>query len=462
MMSHVVSLVAAASAMLSPASLGVQEPADLTPAEKVYGLSKFWSEAAHHFPFFDQVPDLDWDQAYREFLPRVLATTSKREYYDELRKFAALLKDGHTNVFPPRDLAATTITSPFGWDLIGKRLYVVNNFESLLKEIPVGSEIVAVRGVPLDEYLAANFFPWISSSTVHILWRTAVFRLLQGGPGERLEFTIVTPSGERRDTSITFGDRHEGEVVPPREHLRTEGGLVRHAHLGDGVQYVLIPTFADPKVTEEFDALLPTLAKAEGLIIDLRSNGGGNDDYALHVVRHFTRGSFKGFAWRTRETRSSYRAWGQDRRDRAPETLNDWEREVLAHFRGDSWFSYGPETYRGHPDARLLMPKVVLTGHGTASAAEDMLIFMQDIPNVTRVGGVTYGSTGQPYRFSLPGGGSARVVTMRVTYPDGTDFVGHGIPPHVEVVPSLAQLTSGKDFTLAKALEVLAGKRSRQ
>src|SRR5687768_3038943 len=78
-----------------------QPPADLTPAEKVYGLSLFWKEASDHFAFFDKVPDLDWDKEYREAIPKVLATKSKREYYRELRRFCALLKDGHTDVTDP-------------------------------------------------------------------------------------------------------------------------------------------------------------------------------------------------------------------------------------------------------------------------------------------------------------------------------------------------------------------------
>src|SRR5688500_7308550 len=34
---------------------------DLTPEEKVRGLSLFWKEAADHFVFFDKLKDLNWD-----------------------------------------------------------------------------------------------------------------------------------------------------------------------------------------------------------------------------------------------------------------------------------------------------------------------------------------------------------------------------------------------------------------
>ena len=54
---------------------------DLPDVEKLYGLSLFWQEANYNFAFFDQVPDLDWDAAYREFIPRVLSTHSTWESF---------------------------------------------------------------------------------------------------------------------------------------------------------------------------------------------------------------------------------------------------------------------------------------------------------------------------------------------------------------------------------------------
>jgi hypothetical protein len=42
----------------------------LSVAEKVYGLSLFWKEVSYNFAYFDQVPDLDWDSAYQEFIPQ--------------------------------------------------------------------------------------------------------------------------------------------------------------------------------------------------------------------------------------------------------------------------------------------------------------------------------------------------------------------------------------------------------
>ena len=67
---------------------------------KIYELSKLWKEAEYNFAFWDKV-NIDWDEEYKKALPRVLAAKEAYEYYRELRKFAALLCDGHTDVSFP-------------------------------------------------------------------------------------------------------------------------------------------------------------------------------------------------------------------------------------------------------------------------------------------------------------------------------------------------------------------------
>lgn len=52
------------------------------------------------------MPDLDWDKTYLEFIPKALATKTTLEYYKVLMQFCAKLKDNHTNVFLPDEVAA--------------------------------------------------------------------------------------------------------------------------------------------------------------------------------------------------------------------------------------------------------------------------------------------------------------------------------------------------------------------
>lgn len=72
-----------------------------------------------------------------------------------------------------------------------------------------------------------------------------------------------------------------------------------------------------------------------------------------------------------------------------------------------------------------------------------------------KIGQNSFGSTGQPFLFDLVGGASARVCTKKDTYPDGREFVGYGIKPDIEVVPTLKDYLENKDPALAKALDYL-------
>jgi C-terminal processing protease CtpA/Prc len=102
-----------------------------------------------------------------------------------------------------------------------------------------------------------------------------------------------------------------------------------------------------------------------------------------------------------------------------------------------------------------VVPTVILTGHSTASAAEDFLIYADGQKHMTKIGQRTFGSTGQPFLFDMPGGGSARVCTKKDTYPDGREFVGYGIKPDIEVVPGLQDYIKGNDPALTWALDYL-------
>ena len=81
-----------------------RQDSTLSVVDRLYGLSVLWQEANYNFAFFDKVPDLDWDQTYREFIPQVLHAEDLLDYYRTLQRFTALLGDGHTRVDLPRDV----------------------------------------------------------------------------------------------------------------------------------------------------------------------------------------------------------------------------------------------------------------------------------------------------------------------------------------------------------------------
>lgn len=402
----------------------------LSDVDKLYGLALFWKEASYNFAFFDQVPDLDWDQTYREYIPKVLATKSTAEYYKVLQRFCALLKDGHTNVYPPSSIRQAQDFPKVAVRNIQRQAVVVNVGVSLEKTIPLGSEIIDVDKMPTEEFLKKYIFPFISSSTDHILWDWGIKDMLAGPPNTQVQVRIRTPEGAIRSVTLNRNEQTARESWIREE--KDGGGPVEFKLLGNGIGYLALNGFGR-RTIQKFKEVLPKLYACQGIILDLRGNGGGNDRIAWEILGYFTDKPFLGPKWKTPEHRAAFKAWD----------------------RGIAWYEDEPQRKVPSEGRKVTAPMVILTGHGTASSAENFLVSIDSIKRATVVGQRTFGSTGQPLGFELPGGGKARICTKRNTYPDGRDIVGVGIIPDIEVNPTKKDWVSGRDVVLEKALEIL-------
>ncbi|UCC73924.1 MAG: peptidase S41 [Gemmatimonadota bacterium] len=450
----VLACVAFSAARTAPAQPAA-EP-QLTDEEKLYGLSLIWKEVDYNFAFFDQVPDLDWDSAYRAFIPQILAAEHVFEYYRTLQRFLALLKDGHTNVYFPRDVElGAWVDKP--WIVLREVEHraVVSNVEAALADdLPIGSEILAVDGIPVKEYLERNVFPYVAACSERVLWDRAIrgnlsrrYGLLVGPPGSEVRIAARTPDGEVREV-IATRDRlsRESEYVPP---LPDRPDL-EFRQLEAGIAYVALNSFGDREIVGEFEAILPELRQATGVVLDLRRNGGGSDSNALGILNHLARDTLVGPAWRTRVHNAAFKAWGRNAGEQP------WAARYWDYYMGDVWEESAPGRMVPPPGDKVSAPIMVLIGRNTASAAENFLVVLDPLPNVTFVGEPTEGSTGQPLHFDLPGGGSARVVVKRNTYPDGRDYVGVGIQPDVPVDVTLEDIRVGRDAVLERAVRLLS------
>ncbi|MFO0981003.1 MAG: S41 family peptidase [Planctomycetota bacterium] len=410
-------------------------------------MSLFWKEASYSFVYFDHLPDLDWDDAYQEFIPQVIESSSTLEYYRTLQRFCALLKDGHTNVYLPASAAAWLDRPSVVLIEIGHRAFVQNVSTALQDTLPLGSEVIAVAGVETARYLEQEVLPYISSSTEHILWSTGISSLLDGPRGSSVSIGLRTPAGEQKEISLK---RNRGAFNETwvRE-LSASKPLVALHWPAERIAQVALNSFADPQAVTQFTALLPELEQCRALIIDIRSNSGGSTSIGKRILDHLTDRRLEGSTWRTREHRGAFKAWGKYA------AQDPSLAQYRAYFDDNAWYQGGTDVLDPSPGKKLLRPMAVLIDHATASAAEDFLIYLDKAPNVTRVGRPTYGSTGQPLAFDLPGGGSARVCTKRDTYPDGRDFVGVGVPPDVLVEPTIDDVIHGRDPALARAVALL-------
>lgn len=437
-----------------------QVPNTLSAGDKIYGLSKFWQEVNYNFIYLDQVDKKMWDNAYKEYIVKVQETKNDYEYYRELAKFCALLKDGHTNIYPPQSIQTLVMNTMFGdYRLFLKEVegkVIVERVNTSKKdEIPIGSEVIEVNGMSAAAYRDLYVKPYIASSTDYVLNDWSAARMFMGLEGETFQVSIRTPAGQVKSFTLTHKKTEEAEVFPP---FRQDSLLVMK-WLNEDIAYLALNSFADEAINKKFEQKLPELYRAKALIIDLRQNGGGNTNMGTGILQYLTNDVVLHHSrYRTREHRASFKAWGIDMPP-SDTVGNEWNTKCYLYNNDAKYydFEYEPDTIR--LDAkRLVVPTAVLIGHNTASAAEDFLISADNQKHFTKIGERTFGSTGQPYLFTMPGGGNARVCTKKDTYPDGRAFVGVGIIPDIEVIPTLKDYMENKDRALEKAISVLSKK----
>lgn len=441
-------------------------PNTISPEDKVYGLSKFWQEVNYNFVYLNKVDQAAWDSTYRALIKRVQHTPNDYEYYRELQRFCAMLNDGHTDVYFPDTIYNLQKTTMFGdyrlfIENIDGRAVVVRVNASKKEEIPPGSEIITVNGLPTGEYIAKNVAPYISSSTDYIREDRSMRSLLTGFDGDGYEITFRKPDGTELTRTLTHSRTEEEDVYPAFDPPKE---LLDFQWQPNEIAYVALNSFGNADIVQLFKDKLGELQQAKGLIIDLRYNGGGSSSHAMAILKHLTNDTVLYTSRsRTRMHVAMFKAWGSFLQPQ--DTVTGKEAWGMSKERTvESFLAFHNELYRESPyeptaikqeDIRVIVPTVFLTGYNTASAAEDMLIMADNQDHMLRMGEKTFGSTGQPFHFPLPGGGEARVCTKQDTYPDGREFVGVGIIPHVEAKNSFGDFLQKKDTVLEKALAYL-------
>jgi C-terminal processing protease CtpA/Prc len=448
--------------LLAALSTNAQPPNTISPTEKIYGVCKFWQEVNYNFIYLNKVNRSEWEQRFKELIAKVPTTANDYAYYRELQKFCAFLKDGHTNVYFPKGIEQ--LNSMFGEyrlfvENVDNRAIIVRTNLSKQKEIPIGSEIIEVNGLPTQTYIEQSVAPYIASSTSHVLQNWATSRLLQGLEGETFHIKIRKPDGTTISLALTHQRTAEEAVYPAFE----DQSLLDFKWVRPGIAYLALNSFADEKIDSLFMAKLPELYAAKGLIVDLRNNGGGSTSVGTAILQYLTNDTLLyGSRYTTRQHLPSFKAWGKfvDAQDTVG---NAWNTKCFLVNRDAYYYHFDYQPVATYTKAkRLVVPTALLIGHNTASAAEDFLISAHNQKHIIKIGGPSFGSTGQPYVFDLPGGGSARVCTKKDTYPDGREFVGYGVQPDIAVAPTLQDYLNKKDPVLDRALVWLqqqSGKR---
>jgi len=399
-------------------------------AARIAGLARVWSVARDGFVWFDQVPGLDWDRRFAEFIPLVAAAEDTEAYYRLLMRFAAELRDGHSNVYPPETLESRFYSRP---GLRTTRIdgeVLVDLLDDRLREagtIAIGDRLLMIDGVDVDEYAATRIAPLQSSSTPQDLdIRTYRYMLLAGPADHPVALTLQRADGERYSTTVERSGFVEAAPSPSVAFELRE----------DGIAVLRVDHFDDDEGIRVLEANLPRLFEARGLVIDLRGNGGGSSHHGWDILTWLSDKALPTPVSHYRENTAFDAA-----RDGGTLTIE--------------WRSIASRPYLNSRDRVFTGPVVMLIDARTFSAAEDTAAVFRLMQRGPIIGEPSGGSTGQPLLFRLPGGGSARICVKRDSYPDGSDFVGVGVLPDEIVRRSRDDVRNGRDPVMERAIEVL-------
>lgn len=408
--------------LTSSFAFGQIAQSEISTEEKVYGISKVWSEVNSNFANFD-VSKVDWDGTYKNYITRILETKTTEEYYFELIKMVALLKDGHTNVYYPFKNQGRI---PLRTKLIENKVIITSIFNDSLRNlnIEVGDQIIEINKINAVDYGRTNIMPFQSSSTIQDLnIRTYTYALFYGNADEKVELKI------KKKNNLVFTTTLSRGLTYNRKYITYDLQITK-----DNIAYLKVNDFENSHYKEIFDSLYVQIQPTKALIIDMRENGGGNGDQGFYILSHLIAKSTLAAKSKTKQNIASFKAWGNT----------------------DMWLETDPYSIEPiYGKERYMKPVIVLTGAQTFSAGEDFLVAFDNSNRGIKIGQTTGGSTGQPLFFDLPRGGKFRVCTKRDIYPSGKEFVGIGIIPEIEVKETVKSIQDKQDIVLEKAIEVI-------
>ena len=203
-----------------------------------------------------------------------------------------------------------------------------------------------------------------------------------------------------------------------RQYLGTDYRIaagLRYRILDDNIGYLRYSSFVNGFGDGNLDDVLSYFMLCRGLIIDIRNNGGGDLTYAEKLASRFV----------SEKTLVGYM---QHKTGPGHNDFSDMEPMYL------------------EPSARIRWhkPVCVLTNRSVFSAANEFVMYMKQLPQVSIVGDHTGGGAGMPFSSSLPNGWGVRFSACP-SYDAQSQSTEFGIAPDYQVNLTDDDLRRGED-----------------
>jgi len=361
---------------------------------------------------------IDWQAKRAAFRPVAARAGNAQEFYDVLRQMIASLRDAHTRVYSPDEkfdwwsprfvTVGLTVREIDGAPTV---IYIEPASAASRTDIRQGDVIVSIDDVRVAEFVAQRMrtFGLVNEGNIR---HRVIANLFDGPAGTNVKIGWITRNGKHKSTvlqrywsqrNLGFNNQRKGKIAILRIDAFTQS------------------------VAHEFTKNLPEILEgAEGIILDLRGNGGGDAEAMADVASLFL-----------------------------DEGTN------LGKFADRSGASFELQTFskrlwRSTAVAQIKLPLVVLTSENTSSAAEILAAALQAKGRAQVIGSGTCGCVlAIRNRHALPDGGVLDVSEFDYKTAGGVRLEGAGVKPDTVSALTRADIYSRHDRALERALDYL-------
>lgn len=209
-------------------------------------------------------------------------------------------------------------------------------------------------------------------------------------------YDVTTSSLRNFDENILVDNRYLGRSY------RTLSGI-KYKILNDNIGYIYYESFQNTLDETDLNDILSYFSECNGLIIDIRQNGGGNATNSARIASRFVE----------------------------KKTLTGYIQHKTGSGHNDFSTPY-PIYLIPAGGVRWTKPVAVLTNRHSYSAANDFVNHMKGLPNVTIIGDTTGGGGGMPFTSELPNGWTIR-FSASPHFDDKMNHIEWGIEPDHKV-----------------------------